>query len=71
MVTFGGIVAVSISFALCHRRTMIRLFEDKVAKVEEKIAGNKKQIKSLIEVMRELASSNPKVAEVLRSFSLL
>jgi len=71
LATFGGIVAVAISFALWDRRTMIRPFEDKVKKVEEKIAGNKKQIKSLIEAMRELASSNPKVAEVLRSFSLL
>ena len=71
LATFGAIVAVAISFALWDRRTMIRPFEDKVAKVEEKIAGNKKQIKSLIEAMRELASSNPKVAEVLRSFSLL
>ncbi len=71
LATFGGIVAVAISFALWDRRTMIRPFEDKVAKVEEKIAGNKKQITSLIEAMRELASSNPKVAEVLRSFSLL
>ncbi|MCD6294449.1 MAG: hypothetical protein J7M20_05875 [Deltaproteobacteria bacterium] len=70
LATFGGIVAVTISFALWDRRTMIRPFEDKVKKVEEKIAGNKKQIKSLIEAMRELASSNPKVAEVLRSFSL-
>ncbi len=71
LATFGGIVAVAISFALWDRRTMIRPFEDKVKKVEEKIAGNKNQIKSLIEAMRELASSNPKVAEVLRSFSLL
>lgn len=71
LATFGGIVAVAISFALWDRRTMIRPFEDKVKKVEEKIVGNKKQIKSLIEAMRELASSNPKVAEVLRSFSLL
>ena len=71
LATFGGIVAVAISFALWDRRTMIRPFEDKVKKVEEKIAGNKKQIKSLIEAMRELASSNPKVAEVLRFFSLL
>ncbi len=71
LATFGGIVAVAISFALWDRRTMIRPFEAKVEKIEEKIAGNKKQIKSLIKAMRELAPSNPKVAEVLRSFSLL
>ena len=71
LATFGAIVAVAISFALWDRRTMIRPFEDKVAKVEEKIAGNKKQIQALIKAFRELASSNPKVAEVLRSFSLL
>lgn len=71
LATFGGIVVVAISFALWDRRTMIRPFEDKVAKIEEKIAGNKRQIRALIKALRELAPSHPKVAEILRSFSLL
>jgi len=68
---FVAIVAVTIGFALWDRRTMIRPFEDKVKKIEEDIANDKKKIAQLIDVLREYAKKNKEVAEILKSFSLL
>ena len=50
---------------------MIRPFEDKVKKIEEDIANDKKKIAQLIDVLREYAKKNKEVAEILKSFSLL
>ncbi len=69
--SFAGIVAVTISFAVWDRRTMVKPFENKVKKAEEEIINNRSQIKKLIKVLRKIAPSNPQVAEALRAFSLL
>ncbi|MBF0238625.1 MAG: hypothetical protein HQM12_13035 [SAR324 cluster bacterium] len=78
---FAGIVAVSITFALWDRRTMIRPFETKVAqleqdlkkipKLEENLAQNQQQLHRLLESLRALSKTDGKVAEILKSYSLL
>ena len=68
---FAAIVAATIAFALWDRRTMVRPFEDKVKKIEDDIAGDKKKTERLISVLREYAKKNEDVAKILRSFSLL
>ncbi len=50
---------------------MIRLFESKVRKVEEEIAGNRKRVRALLAALRQLAKHNERLAQVLRSFSPL
>ena len=64
---FAAIVAVAIGFAIWDRRTMIRPFEDKVKKLEQ----DTDKLHRLIDALKKLAKQDPKLAEVLRSFSLL
>lgn len=64
---FVAIVAVVIAFALWDRRTMTRPFEDKIEKLEE----DSDRLRRLIAALRKLAKQDAKLAEVLRSFSLL
>ncbi|MFH1005478.1 MAG: hypothetical protein V1781_08325 [Bacteroidota bacterium] len=75
---FCAITASTIGFAIWDRRTMVRPFETKVKEVESSIEN----IRSLIEdqikktsqsihVWRELAKTDNKIAEALRTYSLL
>ena len=64
---FAAIVAVAIGFAIWDRRTMTRPFEEKIRKLE----GDTDRLHRLIEALKKLAEHDPKLAEVLRSFSLL
>ncbi len=64
---FAAIGAVTIGFAIWDRRTMTRPFEDKVKKIQQ----DTDKLNRLIEALRKLARHDPKLAEVLRSFSLL
>jgi len=68
---FAAIVAVAIGFAIWDRRTMIRPFEDKVKSIELDITKDREKINLLIKALRKLAHTDPKVANVLKSFSLL
>jgi len=82
---FAGIVAVTISFAIWDRRTMIRPFEEKVKKIEKEIATHEEKIKSsekeimeskeklsnLISALKDLAKDDEKLAEILKKFNLL
>ncbi len=68
---FTAIVAVSIGFAIWDRRTMVRPFEAKVKSIEEEIAGNKKNLHSFLEALRELSKKDEKLLEILKKFSLL
>ena len=68
---FAAIVAVAIGFAIWDRRTMIRPFEDKVKSIELDITKDREKINRLIEALRKLAHTDPEVANVLKSFSLL
>ncbi len=64
---FAAIVAVTIGFAIWDRRTMTRPFEDKVRKIQQ----DTDKLNRLMDALRKLARHDPKLAEVLRSFSLL
>ncbi len=68
---FAAIVAVTIGFAIWDRRSMIRPFEDKVKNIESDITEDRDKINRLIEAFRKLAQNDPKVAKILKSFSLL
>ena len=64
---FAAIVAVAIGFAIWDRRTMTRPFEEKIKKLED----DTDKLHRLLEALKKLAKQDPKLAEVLRSFSLL
>jgi len=61
---FSAIVAVTISFAIWDRRSMIRPFEDKVEEL-------KKTDQKFLEILKTLAREDKKLAEVLKSFGIL
>lgn len=73
MLLFGGLVAAIIGFAVWDRRTMIRPFEMKIRSIdsaleqlkEEKTAGK------IVAALRELAKTDSRLAEVLKSYNLL
>lgn len=65
---FSSITGATIAFALWDRRTMIRPFEDKMKRLEE---GKLNKLLNLLNVMRKLAETDPKLAELLRQFNLL
>jgi len=50
---------------------MIRPFESKVKEMEEQILSDKKRVSSLIAVLKKRAEDDPKLASILKSFSLL
>lgn len=68
---FSAITAVTIGFALWDRRTMIRPFEDKVKSIEKDTLENKEKVQRLIEILRELAKEDDKVARVLKYMNLM
>ncbi len=68
---FSAITAVTIGFALWDRRTMIRPFEDKVKSMEKDTLENKEKVQRLIEILRELAKEDDKVARVLKYMNLM
>jgi len=68
---FAAIVAVTIGFALWDRRTMIRPFESKVKEIEENILEDRKRLTGLIRALKKLSEDDPKLASVLKSFSIL
>jgi hypothetical protein len=63
----------SIGFVRWNRRTMIRLFETKVREIELAIEELKsgKTATNVILALRELAKTDSKVAEVLKTYHLL
>ena len=61
---FAGIVAITIGFAIWDRRTALRPTLKEISEVREK--ENK-----IINALTQYAKSEPKMAEVLRSFGLL
>ncbi len=71
MGAFAAIVAVTISFAIWDRRTMVRPFESKIKKIEEELARNRQQLHSFLDAMRALSQNDQGVAKVLKKFHLL
>jgi hypothetical protein len=69
LLIFTSLVVAVIGFAYWDRRTIIRKAkEESVEEVGRRF--NLEQIKKLIEVLRELAREDEKVARVLRQFGL-
>ena len=63
---FGAITLGTISFALWDRKTMIRPFETKVAKLTDKITTNSKNHKNLVFSLKEYASKNKTFADTIQ-----
>lgn len=72
-VIFIGIASVTIGFALWDRRTMIRPFETKVTQIEKSFEKfrDDKRVEKIIAVLRELAKSDNRLAEALKTINLL
>ncbi|MDQ7031279.1 MAG: hypothetical protein Q9M37_00975 [Desulfonauticus sp.] len=68
VVIFSSMTAVTIGFAMWDRRSMVRPFEDKIKTLEqEKIS----KIFKLIETMKILAKTDPKIKDALKQANLL
>ena len=71
---FGAICAVIIGFTLWDRRTMLKPLELKVQAMDNellKVKNNRSNQSKIISVLRELAKSNTKLAEILKWHKLL
>jgi Flp pilus assembly protein TadB len=70
---FGGMFAAIVAFALWDRRTKIRPFERKVSEIENEILKLKKDKNSgkMLAALRDLAKTDLKLAEILKSHNLL
>lgn len=72
--SFGAICAVIIGFTLWDRRTMLKPLEVKVQAIDNellKVKNNRSNQSKIISVLRELAKSNTKLAEILKWYKLL
>ena len=70
---FGTMFAATIAFALWDRRTMIKPFEIKVIEIESEIFKLKKEKNNgkILVALRDLAKTDIKLAEILKSHNLL
>jgi Flp pilus assembly protein TadB len=70
---FGTMFAATIAFALWDRRTMIKPFETKVIEIESEIIKLKKEKNNakILVALRDLAKTDIKLAEILKSHNLL
>ncbi len=73
MALFGTMFAATIAFALWDRRTMIKPFEIKVIEIESEIIKLKKEKNNgkILVALRDLAKTDIKLAEILKSHNLL
>jgi len=69
---FTAMMISTIGFALWDRRTMIRPFETKVKEIETTIEElrDEKTMSKILAVLRDLAKTDSKIAEALRTYSL-
>ena len=73
MALFGTMFAATLAFALWDRRTMIKPFETKVIEIESEIIKLKKEKNNgkILVALRDLAKTDIKLAEILKSHNLL
>ncbi len=73
MALFGTMFASTIAFALWDRRTMIKPFEIKIIEIESEIFKLKKEKNNgkILVALRDLAKTDIKLAEILKSHNLL
>ena len=68
---FTAITAATIGFAVWDRRTMVRPFETKVKQIEERIEGvDKDTVNTLVRVLKEFATMDVKMGDILKKFHL-
>ncbi len=68
---FTAITGMAISFALWDRRTMIRPFESKVKQIEDRVEGVEKGgVETIMKILKEFASMDVKMGNVLKKFNL-
>ena len=77
LVMIGGILGL-VGFVVWDRKTTLRPLEQKLAKLEQNLQHDLElqspegsRLTRLIHVLREQAKDDPKLAEILRGFSLL
>ena len=68
---FAGVVAITIGFALWDRRTTLRPIERRVDKIEGYIDGEKISRKGFLDALRDYASRDSGLKELLKTFSML
>ena len=70
---FGSMFAATIAFALWDRRTMIKPFETKIIEIESEIFKLKREKNNgkILVALRDLAKTDIKLAEILKSHNLL
>lgn len=81
LVLFGAIITLIVAifaYIAWDRRTMFKSVDSRLAQLEKEVvqdldlfSPDGSKLKRLIDAMRELAKTDEKVADVLRSFSLL
>jgi UDP-N-acetylmuramate-alanine ligase len=71
VVSFAGIVAATIGFAVWDRRTAVKPLEKKTELIVEDLATHKTKLANLLNALREKAQIDTELATVLRSFSIL
>ena len=68
---FTAITVMAISFALWDRRTMIRPFESKVKQIEDRVGEVEKGgIATIMKILKEFASMDARMSDVLKKFHL-
>lgn len=68
---FAGITAVTISFAIWDRRSMIRPFEDKTKEIEKRLEKGEDMDRKFLDALRTLAQKDKELAELLKRYNML
>ena len=68
---FASITTATIGFAIWDRRNMIRPFETKVKEIESTIELKSTRTEQILSSLRELAKTDSKIAEALKTYHLL
>jgi hypothetical protein len=69
-IVFAGIFTL-VGFILWDRRTFIKPFQIRVDEVEKKLESGETQNQSMIKALRDLAKTDVKLAEILKTHNLL
>ncbi|GAB4203270.1 MAG: hypothetical protein Fur0023_09990 [Bacteroidia bacterium] len=70
---FTALTTATIGFAIWDRRSMIKPFEEKTKKIEEKLEEQSKEplARQLLDALKEKAKTDKELAQILRTYHLL
>lgn len=70
---FTTLTAATIGFAIWDRRSMIRPFEEKTKRIEERLEDQSKEplARQLLDALKEKAKTDKELAQILRTYHLL